>query len=123
MGVVLAVPAEVAESLLSDHLAVRPLRGRAEPEVVAATFEVIGAVANMVTIAVAVPQVRESLKRSLRWALRRTADAPMQEAPIMIRIHLTSGATRTLTLHADDAEIRIMVNEITDGDGGHSVES
>jgi hypothetical protein len=48
VSVTIALPGEVAESLLEDDLAARPMNRRAEPTVVAATLEVVGLAANLV---------------------------------------------------------------------------
>ena len=125
VGVNIAVPAEVAQSLISDDLAVRPLKNRAEPALVAATIEVVGAVANLVTIAVALPQVREGLRRCIRWARRKapTATQSGNDHALAITIRLPSGATQTLRLGATDAEVDVVVKEITESAGMRSAGS
>lgn len=98
VSILVALPAEIADSLLSDDVAVRALRGKAEPAVVAAVIEVIGATANLVTIAVAVPQIREVLARTIKWASddARRANNSGDQA---VKIVLANGESVTLTVN------------------------
>ena len=112
MGVIIALPGEIAESLLDDDLAVRPLASRAEPIVVAAVVEMVGTLANLVTIAVAVPQVREMVERSLKWVSGKGSSEHRKGAADALTVQLSSGVTYTLTLDASDTQITDLVTKI-----------
>lgn len=100
--------------MLADDSAVRPLNRRAEPIMVAATVEVVGAVANLVTIAVAVPQVRELVRRTIRWALRRQ-EVTKSADEVVVTIRFASGTERTVPLNLEDAQIEVLAKAIADG--------
>jgi hypothetical protein len=99
VSILVSLPAEIADSLVADEVAVRALHSRAEPAVVAAVIEVLGATANLVTIAVAVPQVREILLRSISWASGDTRHAKHSGDQI-VKIELANGESVTLTVNA-----------------------
>jgi hypothetical protein len=111
VSVVIAVPAEVAESLLNDDLAGRPLKRRGEPTVIAATLEVVGLAANLVTVVVAVPQVRDMIRRTIRWALRRP-EVKQEAEQVVLTIRFPSGIAKTIPLNADSAQIEVLAKEI-----------
>jgi hypothetical protein len=81
---------------------------------VAATVEVVGAVANLVTIAVAVPQVRELVRRTIRWALRRP-EVTNSADEVVVTIRFPSGTEKTVPLNADSAQVEVVAKAIADG--------
>jgi hypothetical protein len=122
MGVRVAVPEDLAASLLKDGLAVRPLDSRSEAgQVATAVVEIVGAAANLVTIVVAVPAVREMLKRSVRPQISQ-GPATMADPAIVpaVTVQFSGGEARPLRADAPESELESLAREMVTRSGDHS---
>src|SRR5690348_3250775 len=108
MSVVMSVPSDVAEDLFAHDLAARALKSRGEPAAISAVIEVVGVAANLVTIVVAVPEVREVLQRGLGWALRRSPRTCDNETSV-IRVRVANGTEKILSSSSTDEELRQII--------------
>ena len=119
MRIIVKAPRDVADSLLLDGLAVRPLARRAEPATVGIVIEALSAAANLVTIAVAVPQVRELILRTVRWVARRPGNEEPASSTVIVR--LLSDPPRTIVIKGEnDMEIDRVVKAIHE-DGSQAI--
>jgi hypothetical protein len=93
------VPAEIAEELLSDGLAVRPIATRGAPlaEVLTVAVDSLNSAAALVTIAVGAPSIRKLVGS----ALRRRAEGESERITMSIN---RDGETRTISLGRSDPE-------------------
>jgi hypothetical protein len=82
---------------------------------VAASIEVVGAMANLVTIAVAVPQVREMLQRTFRWA-SRYHEFKDDADEVVVTIRFSSGVTKTLPPNPDHAQLEALAKEVSENE-------
>lgn len=93
------LPAEIAEELIGDGLAVRPIATRGAPlaEVFTVAVDSLNSAAALVTIALGAPTIRKLISVVLRGR------AEVEPEPITMSIS-RDGETRTISLERDDPE-------------------
>jgi hypothetical protein len=91
VSLTVAVPEPLAEELEVEGLAFGSLEGRADPALIDAVVEVIGAVANLATVVVSIPILGELSRRVIRWA-RATRRHRNSSSPAQLKI-VTDGDT------------------------------
>jgi hypothetical protein len=102
MDITVRAPREVAESLIAEGRAERLLSSKADPTTVGIIIEALGAAANLVTIAVAVPDVRELLVRAVRWITRQPSNKEARPSSVVI-VRILSDPPRTITIETEDS--------------------
>jgi hypothetical protein len=98
--ITISLPNPLAESLVDEGLAVRPLRSRAEPVAVTATLEVIGALANLTAIAASSTSIGDLSRRIVSW-LRHEAPPNQTSSPsavLTLRITTPGGSVTELAI-------------------------
>jgi hypothetical protein len=103
VSITIGVPEVVAEELEIDGLAFSPLGGRADPTIVDAVVEVVGATANLATVVVSIPAVAELSRRLIGWARAARARSNTTARDIQVKI-ATNGDTSHVILVSDDGD-------------------